>query len=59
MVGMMWKTWSIIESETMKKNGMRAIPAGEILNEELKPLGLTANVPAKPIGESPQPPVCH
>jgi antitoxin HigA-1 len=28
----------------MKKNGMRPVPPGEILNEEfLKPLGLTAN----------------
>lgn len=30
----------------MKKNGMRPVPPGEILNEEfLKPLGLTANAP--------------
>jgi plasmid maintenance system antidote protein VapI len=35
----------------MKKNGMRPVPPGEILNEEfLKPLGLTANAPAKAIG---------
>ena len=35
----------------MKKNGMRPIPPGEILNEEfLKPLGLTANALAKAIG---------
>jgi plasmid maintenance system antidote protein VapI len=28
----------------MKKNGMRPVPPGEVLNEEfLKPLGLTAN----------------
>jgi antitoxin HigA-1 len=35
----------------MKKNGMRPVPPGEILNEEfLKPLGLTANALAKAIG---------
>ena len=35
----------------MKKNGMRPIPPGEILNEEfLKPLGLTANALTKAIG---------
>jgi addiction module HigA family antidote len=35
----------------MKKNGMRLVPPGEILNEEfLKPLGLTANALAKAIG---------
>ena len=34
----------------MKKNGMRPVPPGEILNEEfLKPLGLTANALAKAI----------
>ena len=34
----------------MKKNGMRPIPTGEILNEEfLKPLSLTANALAKAI----------
>ena len=39
----------------MKKNGMRPVPPGEILNEEfLKPLGLTANALAKAIGV-PQP----
>ena len=38
----------------MKKNGMRPIPPGEILNEEfLKPLGLTANALAKAIGVPP------
>jgi addiction module HigA family antidote len=32
----------------MKKNGMRLVPPGEILNEEfLKPRGLTANALAK------------
>jgi antitoxin HigA-1 len=35
----------------MKKNGMRPVPPGEILNEEfLKPLDLTANALAKAIG---------
>src|SRR5258705_12076062 len=35
----------------MKKNGMRPVPPGEILNEEfLKPLRLTANALAKAIG---------
>ena len=35
----------------MKKNGMRPIAPGEILNDEfLKPLGLTANALAKAIG---------
>ena len=35
----------------MKKNGMRPVPPGEILNEEfLKPLSLTANALAKAIG---------
>ena len=34
----------------MKKNGMRPVPPGKILNEEfLKPLGLTANAIAKAI----------
>jgi addiction module HigA family antidote len=34
----------------MKKNEMRPVPPGEILNEEfLKPLGLTANALAKAI----------
>ncbi len=34
----------------MKKNGMRPVPPGEILNEEfLKPLSLTANALAKAI----------
>jgi addiction module HigA family antidote len=34
----------------MKKNRMRPVPPGEILNEEfLKPLGLTANALAKAI----------
>ena len=38
----------------MKKNGMRPVPQGEILNEEfLKPLGLTANALAKAIGVPP------
>jgi addiction module HigA family antidote len=38
----------------MKKNGMRSVPPGEILNEEfLKPLGLTANALAKAIGVPP------
>ena len=38
----------------MKKNGMRPVPSGEILNEEfLKPLGLTANVLAKRSGVPP------
>ena len=38
----------------MKKNGMRPVPPGEILNEEfLKPLGLTANALAKAIGVPP------
>ena len=38
----------------MKKNGMRPVPPGAILNEELlKPLGLTANVLAKAIGVPP------
>ena len=35
----------------MRKNGMRPVPPGEILNEEfLKPLGMTANALAKAIG---------
>jgi addiction module HigA family antidote len=35
----------------MKKNGMRPVPPGEILNEEfLKPLSMTANALAKAIG---------
>jgi addiction module HigA family antidote len=35
----------------MKKNGMRPVPPGEILNEEfLKPLRMTANALAKSIG---------
>jgi len=34
----------------MKKNGMRPVPPGEILNEEfLKPLSMTANALAKAI----------
>ena len=38
----------------MKKNGMRPVPPGEILNEEfLQPLGLTANALAKAIGVPP------
>jgi len=38
----------------MKKNGMRPIPPGEILNEKfLKTLGLTANALAKAIGSRP------
>lgn len=38
----------------MKKNGMRPVPPGEVLNEEfLKPLGLTANALAKAIGVPP------
>jgi hypothetical protein len=38
----------------MKKNGMRPVPPGEILNEEfLKPLGLTVNTLAKAIGVPP------
>ncbi len=38
----------------MKKNGMRPVPPGEILNEEfLKPLGMTANALAKAIGVPP------
>ena len=38
----------------MKKNGMRSVPLGEILNEEfLKPLGMTANALAKAIGVPP------
>ena len=38
----------------MRKNGMRPVPPGEILNEEfLKPLGLTANALAKAIGVPP------
>ncbi len=38
----------------MKKNGMRPVPPGEILNEEfLKPLGMTANGLAKAIGVPP------
>ena len=38
----------------MKKNGMRPVPPGEILNEDfLKPLGLTANALAKAIGVPP------
>ena len=38
----------------MKKNGMRPVSPGEILNEEfLKPLGLTANALAKAIGVPP------
>ena len=39
---------------TMKKNGIRPVPPGEILSEEfLKPLGMTANALAKAIGVSP------
>ena len=35
-------------------NEMRSVPPGEIVNEEfLKPLGLTANALAKPIGVPP------
>ena len=38
----------------MKKNGMRPVPPGEILNQEfLKPLGLTANALAKAIAVPP------
>ncbi|HEX2929404.1 MAG TPA: HigA family addiction module antitoxin [Candidatus Binatia bacterium] len=38
----------------MKKNGMRSVPPGEVLNEEfLKPLNLTANALAKAIGVPP------
>ena len=38
----------------MKKNGMRPVPPGKILNEEfLKPLGMTANALAKAIGVPP------
>jgi addiction module HigA family antidote len=38
----------------MKKNGMRPVSPGEILNEEfLKPLGLTANALAKAIALPP------
>ena len=38
----------------MKKNGMRPVPPGEILNEEfLKPLGMTANALVKAIGVPP------
>ncbi len=38
----------------MRKNGMRPVPPGEVLNEEfLKPLGLTANALAKAIGVPP------
>jgi addiction module HigA family antidote len=38
----------------MKKNGMRPVPPGEILNEDLlKPLGLTANALANAIGVPP------
>ena len=38
----------------MKKNGMRPVPPGEILNEEfLNPLGLTATALAKAIGVPP------
>ena len=38
----------------MKKNRMRPVPPGEVLNEEfLKPLGLTANALAKAIGVPP------
>jgi addiction module HigA family antidote len=38
----------------MKKNGMRPVPPGEILNEEfLKPLNMTANALAKAIGVPP------
>lgn len=38
----------------MKKNGMRPVPPGAILNEEfLKPLGLPANALAKAIGVPP------
>src|SRR6266436_5964178 len=48
------KSWTIIRGSKMKKNGMRPVPPGEILNEEfLKPLGLTANVLAKAIGVPP------
>jgi addiction module HigA family antidote len=38
----------------MKKNGMRPVPPGEILNGEfLKPLSMTANALAKAIGVRP------
>jgi len=38
----------------VKKNGIRPVPPGEVLNEEfLKPLGLTANALAKAIGVPP------
>ena len=38
----------------MKKNGMRPVPPGEVLNEDfLKPLGLTANALEKAIGVPP------
>ncbi|MBI2363544.1 MAG: HigA family addiction module antidote protein [Deltaproteobacteria bacterium] len=38
----------------MKKNGMRPVPPGEILNEEfLKPLNMNANALAKAIGVPP------
>jgi hypothetical protein len=37
----------------MKKNRMRPVPLGEIREEFLKPLGLTANAPAKAIGVPP------
>ena len=38
----------------MKKNRLRPVPPGEVLNEEfLKPLGLTANALAKAIGVPP------
>src|SRR5687767_13061897 len=41
----------ISEVKSMRKNGMRPVPPGEILNEKfLKPLGLTANALAKAIG---------
>jgi addiction module HigA family antidote len=40
----------------MKKNAMRPVPPGKILNEEsLKPLGLTANALTKAIGVPPNP----
>jgi addiction module HigA family antidote len=39
------------KGDVMRKNGMRPVPPGEILNEEfLKPLGMTANALAKAIG---------
>ena len=45
------RDWLNHSSNKMKRNGMRPVPPGEILNEEfLKPLGLTANALAKAIG---------